>query len=181
MSRRKAALVPLGLGVALLALALWRWSYSREMARRMDFCRRVQASCLASSLLQEQAFIDLLAKPKRGRADRAAALQLIGQLRDCWRYAGDLAGQVPADDFFVPFKQAEFWLAQSVHVSGDSLRLDPHRDAPVYRSAMDGMKGNLAQQRRNLAAFAEECRSLPWAEADARGLDQWAQSLRSKP
>jgi hypothetical protein len=175
-SLRWAVLVLLA-GGALTALWLQR---AAETRLRMDFCLRTQASCLGPSLAQEQALIDLLAKPRRGKAEKAAALALMGGLRDCWRYAGDLQAQAPGDDFFIPLRQAEIWVSQSVQVGDDALPLDPRRDTGTLGMALAGLRGNLAEQRRNLLAFAAACRDLPWTPEQARALGQWTESLQPR-
>jgi hypothetical protein len=172
----------LALGGALTAVVcvalLVRWSHSTQQHLRMDYCLRTEASCLGSSLAQEQALIDLLAKPRRSKADKAAALGLMRGLRDCWRYAGDLHANAPDDGYFLPLHQAEIWVAQTVEVGDDAIHLDPRRDAGILRSALAGLRGNLAEQRRNLLAFAAASRDLPWTPAQALALEQWAQSLQ---
>jgi hypothetical protein len=174
--RGKAGLGAL-IAVGCVALLL-RWNRVKEQRLRMDYCLRTEASCLGASLAQEQALIDLLAKPRRSKADKAAALGLMRGLRDCWRYAGDLHADAPDDGFFLPLHQAEIWVAQSVQVGDDAIHLDPRRDAGILRSALAGLRGNLAEERRNLLAFAVASGALPWTPAQARALDEWAQSLQ---
>ncbi|HTB33926.1 MAG TPA: hypothetical protein VK842_03630 [bacterium] len=178
MSPRRRAwwgLLILAAGAALLVMQL---RARRARALRMDYCLRVQASCLGPSLGQEQALIDLLAKPRRGKADRAAALDLMRGLRDCWRFSGDLHASAPEEVFFVPLDQAVIWVGQSVQVGDDAMHLDPRRDAGILKMALDGLRGNLTEQRRNLLAFAGACKDLPWTPEQARDLDRWAQSLQ---
>jgi hypothetical protein len=176
LARRMAGnLLMIGACAALLTLYIQR---RQEQRLRMDLCVRAQASCLGPSLGQEQALIDLLAKPRRGKADRAAALALLRGLRDCWRFAGDLRADAPDDGFFLPLHQSGIWVMQSVQVADDAIHFDPGRDAGMLRTALDGLRGNLREQRRNLLAFAGACRALPWTPAQAAALDQWAQSLQ---
>jgi hypothetical protein len=180
MSRRRRAVTALIIAVAAAVLLGLHLQRLQQQRLRMDFCLRTQASCMGASLGQEQTLIDLLAKPGRTKADRAAALALLRGLRDCWSYAGDLAGQAPEDGFFVPLHQAEIWVSQSVQVGDDAIHLDPRRDASVLHMALAGLRGNLVEQRRNLLAFADACRELPWDPARARALAQWAQSLQPR-
>jgi hypothetical protein len=181
MSARKQAVWGLLLSCGFLAVGLLRWDQRREQHQRMDVCLRAQGSCLAASLGQEQALIDLVAKPRRSLSDRTAALALMRDLRECWRYSGDLVAQVPDGAFYRPLGDAEFWLAQAVQVGDDSLHIDPRRDPAILRAALAGLRGGLAKQRTNLQAFADECRDLPWNPTQAEGLNHWTQSLHSNP
>jgi hypothetical protein len=178
VSARKRIGLGLLIGAACAAgLLLWR-AHRDELRQRMDFCLRTEASCLGSSLGQVQALADLMAKPRRSAADKAAALALLRGLRDCWHYAGDLQAQAPLEDFYVPLHQAEFWLAQSVQVGDDAVHLNPRRDAGILRMALAGLRGNIVEQRRNLRALAEAGRALPWTPEQARAWGQWGQSLQ---
>jgi hypothetical protein len=175
-ARRLAGnLLVIGACAALLALYLQR---QQEQRLRMDLCLRAEASCLGPSLGQEQALIALLAKPRRNKARKAAGLALLRGLRDCWRYASDLRADAPDDGFFLPLHQSEIWVMQSVQVGDDAIHLDPRSDAGILRTALTGLRGNVVEQRRNLLAFAQACRTLPWTPAQAAALDQWAQSLQ---
>jgi|GEM_PF-4996923 hypothetical protein len=176
LARRVAGnLLVIGICAALLALYLQR---KQEQRLRMELCLRAEASCLGPSLAQEQALIDLLARPRRGKADKAAALALLRGLRECWRYAADLCADAPDDGFFLPLHQSEIWVRESVQVGDDAIHFDPRRDAGILRTALAGLRGNVVEQRRNLRAFAEACRALPWTPAQAAALGQWAQSLQ---
>jgi hypothetical protein len=145
--KRKQGMWAALLVAGVLSLGLNLWLQRRELQQRRRFWAEAVPACAVAGLDDLELLRARLSKARLSKADRAACVEAVNRMKDCWHQTSLQAGVTSGDPFYEPLDRLAFWQAQAIQLAEDSLRLEVGAK-DMRRLGAEGLQG----MRRNQAS-----------------------------